>query len=109
VFDSSCGALNGLTNLQNHTACSLVYANAATNVKADAAANWADVINTLYLQDEWRPFENLTVRYGVRAEIYQQDVAPALNPRFQQQYGFANNPTLDGKTVWEPRIGFNWT
>jgi hypothetical protein len=108
VFNGTCGAGNGLTNLQNKVACQLGYANAPTNVKADAAARWADVVNTFYVQDEWRPIPELTIRVGLRDELYDQPGAPAFNPRFTSQYGFSNTHTLNGKFVLMPRFGFNW-
>lgn len=95
-------------NLQNRTAQSLNYANAASNNSADAAANWGDVLDTFYIQDSWRPFANLTLTAGVRAELYEQSDKPQLNPFFQNLYGLSNQGTLDGKNVIMPRVGFNW-
>ena len=108
VFDSSCGAKDGLANLASKTACSLGYANAADNTKADGAASWSNILNTFYIQDELRPTPELTIRIGLRDELYEQDVSPAFNPRFLAQYGFSNTATLSGKNILMPRFGFNW-
>ena len=97
-----------ITNLQNRQAFSLNYANAADNVGADGAARWGDVDDAFYLQDEWRPFQALTLRAGVRAELYEQDAKPQYNPTFQKNYGFSNQSTLDGRYTILPRIGFNY-
>lgn len=99
---------SSIANLQARTAASLNYANAASNNSADAAANWGDVLNTFYIQDQWRPFQGLTLTAGVRAEVYEQPGAPKANPFFQRLYGLSNTATLDGKNVIMPRIGFNW-
>jgi hypothetical protein len=108
IFDASCNGRNGLQNLQAKTACSLSYANAPTNVKADAAANWGDIVNTFYIQDEWRPIPEVTIRFGLRDELYEQPGKPAFNPRFLSQYGFSNTATLGGRNILMPRFGFNW-
>ncbi len=108
VFSSACGSGNVFTNLQNGVACSLTYANAATNVKADAAANWQNVTNIAYVQDEWEVTPQLTLRAGLRAEWYTDSTVPQNNPRFMAQYGFANTSTYDGAHVIMPRVGFNW-
>jgi hypothetical protein len=121
TFDASCGAGVGIPssntaalaaaaiqNLQNRQACSLVYANAATNNKVDGAANWDSITNVLYAQDEYSLLPNLTVRVGVRAEWYDSNTAPQANTRFLNQYGFTNTETYKGMYVVMPRVGFNW-
>lgn len=101
-------SFNSIQDLANHNASSLTYANAASNVKTDGAAQFGDVINTFYIQDEWKPFSNLTVKIGVRDELYEQKAKPLNNPYILSQYGFNNRSTLDGDNVVMPRVGFNW-
>jgi hypothetical protein len=121
VFDATCGAGVGipstntaalvaatLTNLQNRQACSLAYNNAANNISNSGAANWNTITNTLYVQDEYSVTPDLTVRIGFRGEFYDSDTAPALNTRFQNQYGLSNTSTYKGMNVVMPRLGFNW-
>ncbi len=97
-----------IANLQNRLANQITYANAGTNNANDGAAAFTDAIHTVYLQDEWRPLSNLTLRAGVRAEIYEQDDKPRANALFQQLYGFSNTANLGGINVIQPRFGFNY-
>ena len=97
-----------IANLQNRLASQITYASAADNNPADGAAQWGDVVHTGYLQDEWRPLSNLTLRAGVRVEYYEQSDKPKLNTLFQSTYGFTNTANLDGDVVFMPRLGFNY-
>jgi hypothetical protein len=100
---------NVFQDLAMGQACSVTYQNAASNVSSAAAANWGDVDNILYVQDEWSIFPNLTVRYGLRDEFYTNATMPTLNvPGFQNIYGFANTASFGGRSVLMPRVGFNW-
>lgn len=113
TFSNACGPGKGLTNgwlvnLQAKIACSLNYANAGDNVKADGAANWADSTNVLYVQDEWAVTPALTVRAGLRGEWYSNATLPTLNPRFLTAYNIPNTGTYAGSYVIMPRVGFNW-
>ncbi len=90
-------------------ACSVTYANAANNQSTSAAANWGDVDNIAYLQDEWNVLPDLVIRLGLRDEFYTDATTPTLNvPGFQNVYGFANTSTFGGRSVLMPRFGFNW-
>ncbi len=97
-----------LADLQARRAISLTYANAASNNANDGAAVWGDVVHTGYIQDEYRPLSNLTLRAGVRVEYYDQGDRPKVNPLIQQLYGISNTANLDGDVVVMPRVGFNW-
>jgi len=89
-------------------ASSVVYQNAASNVKADAGAAFSYAQNTLFVQDTWRGIENLTLTAGIRLDWYEQDDRPLENPAFEARYGFKNNENLDGIFQVQPRFGFNW-
>ena len=97
-----------IANLQAGTAFSLRYANAADNVSADGVVPLNYTIHTSYLQDEWRVLPNLTLRFGLRDEYYQQGARPPANAFLQNTFGFNNTSNLDGKNVLQPRFGFNW-
>jgi hypothetical protein len=71
----------------------------------------------LYAQDEWRASRNLTLTYGVRADVssfgntaYDNPNADALTFRDAAgnpvQYNTGKLP--DTKVLWSPRVGFNW-
>ena len=97
-------------NLTAGDACAITYANAATNNKSNAAANWGDVDNTIYAQDEWSVSKDLVIRLGVRGEWYSNMTAvPANVTGFNNVYGFTNGATLNGRGLVMPRFGFNWT
>ncbi|HXQ17201.1 MAG TPA: TonB-dependent receptor [Caulobacteraceae bacterium] len=90
-------------------ACSVTYANAANNQSSSAAANWGDVDNIAYIQDEWNVLPDLVIRLGLRDEFYTDATAPTLNvPGFQNVYGLPNTSTFGGRSVLMPRFGFNW-
>ena len=99
---------NSVADLAAGNAASLTYANAFDNVKNDGGASFGDVINTFYLQDEWRLRPDLTLKAGVRAELYEQSDKPRNNTYFAQQYGLTNQGTLDGDNVVMPRLGLNY-
>jgi hypothetical protein len=113
TFNNTCGpglgqTDGGLINLKDHVACKLIYQNAFDNNPNTAAGTAYDYTNTLYIEDEWHPLADLTVTGGLRAEIYSSPSKPLLNQRFVNQYGFANNLTIDGEYIVMPRVGFNW-
>ncbi|MEJ0064811.1 MAG: carboxypeptidase regulatory-like domain-containing protein [Caulobacteraceae bacterium] len=98
-----------LQDLAMGQACSVTYANSASNVATAAAANWSDVDNIAYIQDEWSVLPDLTVKLGLRDEFYTDSTVPGLNVAgFQNVYGFANTATFNGRSVLMPRFGFNW-
>jgi hypothetical protein len=70
-----------------------------------------------YLQDEWRPRNNLTVTAGVRFDLssfkntaYSNPAADALNFRSESgttiRYVTGEMPST--KVLWSPRVGVNW-
>ena len=108
TFSSGCGLGNAIANLQAGIACRLIYQNAFDNNPSSAAVTVRIKTSTFYVQDEWRPIPELTLRAGVRWEGYTTHDVPRLNPRFLDQYGFANTATINGLDLWMPRVGFNW-
>ena len=113
TFSNACGpglgsATGWQTNLMQHVACKLIYQNAFDNNPATAAGTAFDYTNTAYAEDEWHATEDLTITGGLRYEAYSTANKPRLNPRFVAQYGFANNGTINGENILEPRFGFNW-
>jgi hypothetical protein len=45
---------------------------------------------------------------GLRYDKFSTDDQPTLNQNFQTRYGFANTGTVDGLSLIQPRVGFNW-
>ena len=74
----------------------------------DAAAEFGTQNWTFGLQDDWQATPTLTVNYGVRYDLFNNDTLPTLNPNFLARQGFSNRETFKGRGVWQPRFGFNW-
>jgi len=113
TFNNTCGPglgnpNGGEINLQAGVACGVTYANAYTNNAETAGGDAKFFTHTLYLQDEWHPLSGLRLRAGLRFDLYETPDAPLYNPVFKNEYGFANNLTINGENVLQPRTGFNW-
>jgi len=89
----------------------IYYGNAApSNDPTEGAAIWGYKINTAYLQDEWiLAGGDLTLVFGLRYDWYSSNDAPAFNEHFFDRHGYANNHTIDGLDLLQPRVGFNWS
>ncbi|TNE65998.1 MAG: TonB-dependent receptor [Alphaproteobacteria bacterium] len=87
---------------------SFSYQNAASNNQDDGAASFKLDTHTIYLQDRWDANDQLTLTGGVRVDFWKTSDAPALNQAFVDRNGFANNATLDGKSLIQPRFDFTY-
>jgi hypothetical protein len=63
---------------------------------------------TFGMQDTIDLGENLTVIAGFRYDLYDTPDAPFLNGDFINRFGFANNATLNARSLFQPRFGLNW-
>ncbi|MDZ4363703.1 TonB-dependent receptor [Brevundimonas sp.] len=97
-----------ISDYQARQASYIRYANAASNDENDAAAAFSYSLNSLFFQDEWSVTPELTVSAGFRYDWYETDDAPRANPLIASTYGIASNNTIDGVSVFQPRLGFNW-
>ena len=66
-----------------------------------------------YAQDEWRPSRNLTLTYGIRADIPMFLNKPTENPEFNKTAIATTNNEYVGVTpkvrpLFSPRLGFRW-
>ena len=75
----------------------------------DAAAELTLNNIGFFLQDTWAVNYNLTLTYGVRIDTPRVDDPPPLNNNFRNAFGIANNTTIDGNELIQPRFGFNYT
>jgi len=71
--------------------------------------NWSYIVNTLYLQDTWRPLRSLTLTAGFRYDFSTMSSRPAENAAFEQTFGMRNDGTIDGSATFGPRASFTWT
>jgi hypothetical protein len=60
-----------------------------------------------YAGDQWRPTSNLTVTYGVRADIPTFPDKPTANPASEAAFGLRTDEVPSG-VMWSPRAGFNY-
>ncbi|MBX9732074.1 MAG: TonB-dependent receptor [Sphingomonas sp.] len=99
---------DNLVDFQNRNANTIVYQDAVSLNTADAAARFGYEQFTFGLQDEWKPFSNLTLNYGARLDLYASASDVPTNPNFVNRFGFSNDQTYKGLTAFQPRASFNW-
>ena len=89
---------------------------------ADGAANWTLKNLGVFVQDSWKVNDKLTLTYGARLDTPMVDQSPLFNAAaaaptvlgaapFGRQtggFGFRNDVTIDGRKLFEPRVGFNY-
>ena len=63
---------------------------------------------TFGLMDTIDLTDNLTVVAGVRYDLFDTPDEPFFNQFFLNRFGFANNDTLNGRDLFQPRFGLNW-
>jgi hypothetical protein len=80
---------------------------AGTNNVDDAAAKFSFAIRSLYAQDVWEVTDNLTFTYGLRYDVHASSDVPTFNQNFLDDHGIRNDVNLDGKSLIQPRFGFN--
>ena len=81
-----------------------------TNVATDAAANFSNALNSLYIQDEiFIDDMDLTIVAGLRYEWFESSDAPKFNQAFADANGgLRNDANIDGVDLIMPRLGFTW-
>lgn len=62
-----------------------------------------------FAMDTWAVNANLTVNYGFRYDTYSVDSEPTYNATASQTFGYDNSNTIDGVSLFQPRVGFNYT
>jgi outer membrane receptor for ferrienterochelin and colicin len=100
---------NSIADFEAGNASAIYYNNAPSGDPNDAAAVWDYNINSVYVQDEFYPLDDLKLKVGLRYDWYTTDSAPVENPDFTASYGFSNSTNLDGEGLLQPRIGFNYS
>ena len=98
----------GIDAFRDGYAGAMYYNNAPSNNPSDAAADWAYAMNTAYIQDEWLVNDELELTLGLRYDRYTTGDKPPVNQDFLADYGFANDHTIDGLDLFQPRFAFNW-
>jgi len=62
----------------------------------------------LYVSDQWRVGNGLTLTLGLRADKPQFNTTPSFNPAVQTALGYSTADVPSENITWEPRVGFNW-
>lgn len=87
----------------------------------DVAARWTLKQFGFFAEDNWQATERLALQFGLRYDLPKTGDVPPLNACFASApgvaspgcpkggYGFANNTTIDGNGVWQPRASFNYS
>jgi hypothetical protein len=99
---------SSIDDFENGFPNAIYYNNAPSLNPNDAAADWGYEVNTVYAQDELQMRDNLSLIFGLRYDWYTTGSAPPVNQDFVDDYGFANNATVDGLGLLQPRFGFTW-
>ncbi len=63
---------------------------------------------TFGLQDTIDLGGNATLIAGFRYDLFDTPDTPFFNQAFQDRFGFPNSGTLNGRGLFQPRLGFNW-
>jgi hypothetical protein len=80
-----------------------------SNDPVDAAADFTNVQNSLYISDEvYFPNSDFTLTAGLRFDWFTSDDSPNYNEALSTAIGIRNDAGLDGLSLLMPRVGFNW-
>lgn len=100
---------DSLADFASGTANRLRYANAVpSNDPNDAAANFSTTGWTFGIQDDWQINDTLQATFGVRYDLFDNDVIPPLNANLLARTGISNRATFKGRGVIQPRFALNW-
>ncbi len=97
-----------IEDFRNRQASYIGLQNTVTGNKNDGAAAFGYALNSLFLQDTWSATPELTITAGLRYDWYASDDRPQANDLFFNTYGFRSDENIDGISVLQPRLGFNW-
>lgn len=99
---------DSIEDFENRLASRLQLTGTPSGNLDDAAAIFSHQTWTFGLQDNVELTPNLDVTVGARWDFFTSGDTPPLNEFFEARYGFSNQSTFDGRSVLQPRVGFNW-
>ncbi|NND45751.1 MAG: TonB-dependent receptor [Xanthomonadales bacterium] len=108
--DPACG-MSGIDKFELGRPSRIYYGSAGgTNNPDDAAANFTNTANSVYIQDEYyMDDKNLTLVYGLRYDWFDSNDRPVFNQAFTDANGgLRNDGNIDGLDILMPRFGFTW-
>lgn len=100
---------NSIADFENNRPRSFIFRSSVTGDVNDAAADFALENYAFFVQDSWQVNSNLSLMLGVRVDVPNVDGRPAFNSVASQTFGFANDTTIDGQELFQPRFGFNYS
>ena len=62
----------------------------------------------LYVGDQWRVGNSLTLNLGLRGDLPRLTDNPTFNPLVQDTFGVDTSNVPSGQLIISPRLGFNW-
>ncbi len=74
----------------------------------NAFARWKYDARAYFIEDTWRPNQQLTLLAGLRYDIPLVPNAPPKATGFETGFGIPNDTTNDGNSTIAPRFGFNY-
>ncbi|HYI07787.1 MAG TPA: carboxypeptidase regulatory-like domain-containing protein [Thermoanaerobaculia bacterium] len=63
---------------------------------------------SLYANDQWHVNQNLTLTFGIRADMPRFGTTPSFNQVVADAIGFDSSTTPSEEILFSPRFGFNW-
>ena len=87
---------------------SLNYSNSVTGNPLDAGFATTYWTYSLFAQDAVQLMDTLKLTAGVRFDWNHYPEKPILNPNFTARNGFTNQKTIDGLSVFQPRLSLEW-
>ncbi|MBF5043812.1 TonB-dependent receptor [Aggregicoccus sp. 17bor-14] len=102
-------AFNSLDDLEAGRAASFQRRFGVSDVQDPGTAAFSVFQPGFYVQDNWTPFEGLSITPGLRVDIPLLSKANA-NPRLVDNAALAidTSKVPSGNPLWSPRLGFNW-
>lgn len=77
------------------------------------AAEYRITTYSLYAQDQWQINPQLRLFFGLRLDLEDLNSSPDANTgfggrSFRDIFGYENTATIDGESILQPRLGFNY-
>ncbi|PIQ37873.1 MAG: Oar protein [Lysobacterales bacterium CG17_big_fil_post_rev_8_21_14_2_50_64_11] len=100
---------NSIADFENNRPRSFIFRSSVTGNVKDAAAEFALENYAFFVQDSWQVSDNLSLMLGLRVDVPNVDGRPPFNQVASDTFGFANDSTIDGQELFQPRFGFNYS
>ncbi|MDH3589733.1 MAG: hypothetical protein OEQ74_10045, partial [Gammaproteobacteria bacterium] len=99
---------NSIDDFENRDIGLVLFGGSTSGVIADAVGVFELTTDSLFIQDEWIPRDDLTIKYGGRLDTNKNDDRIPRNASFAARNGFDNTFNLHGNELFQPRFGVEW-